>query len=116
MHNNCSRRRTRIVAAAIAGAAAAVIAAVPTASAGPAQDPNALEVITALQRQGDKVIISRTGNKPLQYCAVTSVREISAAYWWTRPHVRGPVTRAGTGTGAVVAPLIERTFRVEIRC
>lgn len=114
MHNNCSPRRTRIAAAAIAGAAVAAIAAAPTASAGPAQDPNALEVITAMQRQRDKVIISRTGNKPLQYCAVTSVREISAAYWWTRPHVRGPATRFDTG--AIVAPLIERTFHVEIRC
>ena len=78
MSNNCFSRYTRIAATAALGVAALAIAVAPAASAGPAAGPDALEVILALQRQGDKVIVNRTGDKPLQMCTVTSVRQIDA--------------------------------------
>ncbi|ALM18970.1 hypothetical protein [Mycobacteroides abscessus] len=114
MLNTTFIRRTRFTAAALIGAAALAITASPTALAGPTGTPNALEVIAMLERQGDTVIVSRTGNKPLQMCTVTSVREIQAQYWWTRPRVQNP--KPTRRPNAVGTQLIIRTMRVEIRC
>ncbi|NGX06066.1 hypothetical protein [Mycobacteroides franklinii] len=113
MHNNSFLRRISIGAAAALGAAALAVAAAPIAPAGPV-GPDALQVIAMLERQGDTVIVSRTGNKPLQMCTVTSVREIDAQYWWTRPQVRNP--RPARRPSGVGPQLIIRTMRVEIRC
>ncbi|WP_078294654.1 hypothetical protein [Mycobacterium sp. D16R24] len=114
MSNHCFSRNTRIVTTAALGVAALAMAAAPAASAGPAAGPNALEVILALQRQGDKVIIDRSGNRPLQMCTVTSVRQIDAQYWWSRPHVSSP--KSAIRPNAVGTQLIERTMYVTIRC
>ncbi|MGC7313268.1 hypothetical protein RBA04_22630 [Mycobacteroides abscessus subsp. massiliense] len=96
------------------GVAALAVAAAPVASAGPTQDPNALEVILQLQRQGDKIIIDRSGNKPLQMCTVTSIRQIDAQYWWSRPHLSSP--KSAIRPNAQGTQLIERTIYVAIRC
>ncbi|TDZ81876.1 hypothetical protein [Mycobacteroides salmoniphilum] len=85
----------------------------PVASAGPAS-ADALQVITQLQRQGDKVIVERTGDKPLQMCTVTSVREGESQYWWTQPHVADP-NRAKRANG-VGPQLMYRTVYVDIQC
>ncbi|PVA72280.1 hypothetical protein D2E64_11475 [Mycobacteroides abscessus] len=114
MSNNCFSRSTRIMTTAALGAAALAIAAAPAASAGPAEGPNALEVILQLQRQGDKVIIDRSGNKPLQMCTVTSIRQIDAQYWWSRPHLSSP--KSAIRPNAQGTQLIERTIYVTIRC
>ncbi|EUA46551.1 MULTISPECIES: hypothetical protein [Mycobacteroides] len=113
MQNNSFLHHIGIRAAVTIGAAALAVAASPTAPAEPVR-PDALQVIAMLQRQGDKVIVHRTGNKPLQMCTMTSIREIDAQYWWTRPQVRDPQpARRPNGIGP---QLIIRTMRVEIRC
>lgn len=101
-----------ILAAAIlvAGPAVSTSAA---ASAGPAS-PDALQVITQLQRQGDKVVVQRTGNKTLQMCTVTSVREGESQYWWTQPRIADP-NRAKRANG-VGTQLIYRTVYVDVQC
>lgn len=101
-----------VTAAALAAAPLGLVSPAP-AFAGP-QEPNALQVIMALQRQGDKVIVNRTGSKPLQMCTVTSIREINAQYWWTRTQVLDP--RPAKRPSAVGPQLIIRTVRVDIRC
>ncbi len=63
-NNRFLYRSAAVTAAAAAAVAAATLAAAGPAWAGPAA-PNALQVILALQRQGDKVIVNRTGGKPL---------------------------------------------------
>lgn len=113
MRNNSFLRRTVIIGFATA-ALAAPIPAAATASAGPAGGPDALQVITMLQRQGDKVIVKRDGNKPLQQCTVTSVREGKSEYWWTHPHIADPrPARRASGVGT---QLIYRTMYVDIQC
>lgn len=89
------------------------VVASPAASAGPA-GPDALQVISQLQRQGDRVVVHRTGDGPLQLCVVTSVREGKSAYWWTSPRTADPNPRKranGVGT-----QLIYRTVDVDVRC
>lgn len=93
--------------------AALVVVTPPAASAGPAA-PNALQVITQLQRQGDKVIVHRTGGKPLQMCSVTSVREGKSEYWWTSSRVADPSPKKrANGVGS---QLMYRTMDVDVQC
>ncbi|BAX97365.1 hypothetical protein MSTE_02050 [Mycobacteroides stephanolepidis] len=89
------------------------VATSPAASAGPAS-PDALQVITQLQRQGDTVVVQRTGDKPLQMCAVTSVREGASQYWWTRPRIADP-NRAKRANG-MGTQLMYRTAYVDVQC
>lgn len=113
MHNNRFLHRTATAATATLAAAALGLTAAAPASAGPAA-PNALQVILALQRQGDKVIVNRTGSKPLQMCTVTSVREGTSQYWWTHPRVVDPNPNKrvyGVGT-----QLLYRTMYVDVQC
>ncbi|MGH3725739.1 MAG: hypothetical protein ACRDUS_16640 [Mycobacterium sp.] len=111
MRNNHFHRRA--VAAAISLPVALIVATSPVASAGPAA-ANALQVIMQLQRQGDKVVVNRTGGKPLQMCTVTSVREGKSAYWWAYPRVADP-NRARRANG-VGAKLLYRTVYVDVQC
>lgn len=113
MHNNRFIHRTTAAATAALAAAALGLSGAATAGAGPAS-PNALQVITMLQRQGDKVIVNRTGDKPLQMCTVTSVREGQAQYWWTHPRVASP-NRALRANG-VGTQLLYRTMYVDVQC
>ncbi|WP_286142115.1 MULTISPECIES: hypothetical protein [unclassified Mycobacterium] len=94
-------------------AAALAVAASPAASAGPSP-ANALQVITQLQRQGAKVVVLRTGDKPLQACTVTAVREGKSEYWWTHPRIADP-NRARRANG-VGTQLIYRTVYVDVQC
>ncbi|ORA60872.1 MULTISPECIES: hypothetical protein [Mycobacteriaceae] len=116
MHNKRFHRRAGIATAAAAifvAASALGLSGAALAQAGPGS-PDALQVILMLQRQGDKVIVNRTGNKPLHMCTVTSVREGTSEYWWTHPQVVGPnrATRAhGVGT-----QLLYRTMYVDVQC
>lgn len=113
MHNNrFLHRAAALMVAVLAGATLGLSGAAP-AWAGPAA-PNALQVIMALQRQGDKVIVNRTGDKPLQMCTVTSVREGKSEYWWTHPQVVDP-NRAKRANG-VGTQLLYRTMYVDVQC
>ncbi len=103
----------RSIAATTLLATALAVAPPPVASAGPAS-PDALQVITQLQRQGDKVVVQRTGDKPLQACTVTSVREGESQYWWTRPRIADP-NRAKRANG-VGPQLMYRTVYVDVQC
>lgn len=111
-HNRVLHRTTTAVAAALITAAAGLAGAAP-AGAGPAT-PNALQIIGMLQRQGDKVIVHRVGDKPLQMCTVTSIREGQAQYWWTHPNVADP-NKAKRANG-VGTQLLYRTMYVEVQC
>lgn len=111
MGNKRFLRRTGT--AVVAAVAAATVVGAGSAWAGPAA-PNALQVIMALQRQGDKVIVNRRGGKPLQLCTVTSVRQGRAEYWWTHPQVVDP-NRAKRANG-VGTQLLYRTMYVDVQC
>ncbi|CPT96502.1 hypothetical protein [Mycobacteroides abscessus] len=114
MSNNRFFRRPRMIAAAAATVSAVAIAAAPVASAGPTEGPNAQEVILQLQSQGDQVIVSRTGNKPLQQCVVTSVRQIDHQSWYRGPRLPSP--ESATRPGAAGIQLRRPVVHVEIRC
>ncbi|MFA4083922.1 hypothetical protein [Mycobacteroides salmoniphilum] len=104
---------SRSIAAATFLAAALAVATPTAASAGPAP-VSALQVIAQLQRQGDKVIVLRAGDKPLQACTVTAVREGKSEYWWTSPRIVDP-SRAKRANG-VGTQLMYRTVYVDIQC
>lgn len=113
MRNNRFLHRAATAATATLAAAALGLTAAAPAWAGPAA-PNALQVIMALQRQGDKVIVNRSGSKPLQMCTVTSAREGTSQYWWTHPRVVDPNPNKrvyGVGT-----QLLYRTMYVDVQC
>lgn len=102
---------------AIGAAILAVLAistTTPIAAAGPKDGPNALQVITSLQRQGDVVVVKRTGSKPLQYCVVTSIHKGKSEYWWTRPRLIDP--NPAKRPPAIGSVLMTRTVYVDIRC
>lgn len=63
-------RLTLIAAALVAGLLAA-----PVAQAGPGALGDAEQVIDGLRAQGNKVIVTKTGNKPLSRCVATRVRK-----------------------------------------
>lgn len=113
MRNNRLLCRAAVPVAAVLAAATLGLTGTAPAWAGPAA-PNALQVILALQRQGDKVIVNRTGSKPLQMCTVTSIREGQAQYWWTHPQVVDP-NRAKRANG-VGTQLLYRTMYVDVQC
>lgn len=94
--------------------AASVFGPAPAASAGPAATDSALEEILRLQRQGDQVIVHRRGDKPLQMCVVTAIRQRSAQYVWTRPRIIDP--RPGKRPTGVGVQLIIRTLDVDVQC
>lgn len=104
---------SRSIMAATFLATTLAVSTSPAASAGPAS-PDALQVITQLQRQGDKVVVQRTGDKPLQMCTVTSVRDGESQYWWTRPRIADP-NRAKRANG-VGPQLMYRTVYVDVQC
>ncbi|WP_239001838.1 MULTISPECIES: hypothetical protein [unclassified Mycobacteroides] len=94
-------------------AAMLMLATPAVAAAGPA-GANALQVIMQLRRQGDKVIVNRKGDKPLQMCVVTSVREGKSEYWWTHPRIADPApAKRNSGVGT---QLLYRTVYVDVQC
>ncbi|NGX08824.1 hypothetical protein UI24_16285 [Mycobacteroides franklinii] len=104
---------TAAVAAVVLAVSAAGLSGAPAAWAGPGT-PNALQVITMLQRQGDKVIVHRVGDKPLHMCTVTSIREGKSEYWWTHPRVADPnPAKRANGVGT---QLLYRTMYVDVQC
>ncbi|MGH3956804.1 hypothetical protein [Mycobacteroides salmoniphilum] len=72
--NSNFRGRLPKLAWATAAIAAALLAA-PTARAGPGALGDAEQVIDGLKAQGNKVIVTKSGNRPLSQCVVTRVRK-----------------------------------------
>ncbi|CPZ98749.1 Hypothetical protein ERS075656_04131 [Mycobacteroides abscessus] len=105
------RRRDRVHRTGVGGIG---VRTGPAASAGPAATDSALEEILRLQRQGDQVIVHRRGDKPLQMCVVTAIRQRSAQYVWTRPRIIDP--RPGKRPTGVGVQLIIRTLDVDVQC
>lgn len=73
MNNNSRGPRPAWMLAATAIAASLLIA--PLAQAGPGGLGDADDVINNLKAQGDKVIVTKTGNKPLSGCVATRIRK-----------------------------------------
>lgn len=65
----------RVAAWTLAAATAAALLLAPTAQAGPGSMGDADDVINSLKAQGNKVIVTKTGNKPLSQCVATRVRK-----------------------------------------
>ncbi|BAX97366.1 hypothetical protein MSTE_02051 [Mycobacteroides stephanolepidis] len=59
----------------VGAALVAALLAAPVAQAGPGALGDAQQVIDGLKAQGDKVIVTKTGNKPLSHCVATRVRK-----------------------------------------
>ncbi len=57
------------------GVVLAALLAAPTARAGPGALGDAEQVIDGLKAQGNKVIVTKGGNRPLSQCVVTRVRK-----------------------------------------
>ena len=65
---------TRVAALTIATFSALTLGSAPWAAAAPSGAASAQEVVDSLERNGYKVILSRTGAAPLQECDVAAVR------------------------------------------
>ncbi|NGX06096.1 hypothetical protein [Mycobacteroides franklinii] len=85
--------RGRVAAWTLAAAAALLLA--PAAQAGPGDLGNADDVINSLKAQGNKVIVTKTGNKPLPQCVATRVRKDLDVYGNPRiyPNISSGPTR-----------------------
>ena len=88
------------------GFAAAAALTAPAAGATPGAGGNAQDVINSIKAQGDQVVITTSGTKPLSQCVVTSVRQDSAVYGL-------PPNSAYPGNSRV---LKYRTFHVDVKC
>ncbi|MUM18697.1 hypothetical protein FZI91_13240 [Mycobacterium sp. CBMA271] len=74
----------------------ATLLAAPTARAGPGSLGDAEQVIDGLKGQGNKVIVTKAGNKPLSQCVATRVRKDLDVYGSPRiyPNISsGPTKR-----------------------
>lgn len=67
-----------------ATAIAATLLTAPVALAGPGGLGDADDVINSIKSQGDKVIVTKTGNKPLSQCVAIRVRKDLDVYGPTR--------------------------------
>ncbi|ORA60868.1 MULTISPECIES: hypothetical protein [Mycobacteriaceae] len=87
--------RGRVAAWTLAAAAAAALLLAPAAQAGPGDLGNADDVINSLKAQGNKVIVTKTGNKPLSQCVATRVRKDLDVYGNPRiyPNISSGPTR-----------------------
>lgn len=72
--NTIVRGRVSAWALAAATVTAGLLLA-PVAAAGPGSLGDADDVINSLKAQGNKVIVTKTGNKPLSQCVATRVRK-----------------------------------------
>lgn len=72
--NNIFRGRLPGLTLAAAAIAATLLTA-PAAQAGPGGLGNADDVINNLKAQGNKIIVTKTGNKPLSDCVATRIRK-----------------------------------------
>ncbi|AMT69435.1 MULTISPECIES: hypothetical protein [Mycobacteriaceae] len=87
--------RGRAVAWTLAATAAATLLMAPAAQAGPGSLGDADDVINSLKAQGNKVIITKTGNKPLSQCVATRIRKDLDVYGNPRiyPNISSGPTR-----------------------
>lgn len=87
--------RGRLPALMLAATAAATLLMAPVAQAGPDSLGDADDVINSLKAQGNKVIITKTGNKPLSQCVATRIRKDLDVYGNPRiyPNISSGPTR-----------------------
>ncbi len=78
------------------------------ASANPAGVGDATHIIAEIEARGDRVIISKTGNKQLPQCTVAGVRQGPAVY---RSAPASPF-----GTNSPVRNVAYRIFFVDVKC
>ncbi|OHT81309.1 hypothetical protein [Mycobacteroides saopaulense] len=101
----CHRLGGLCVAAATVGA----LIAAPPAGAGPKNLGNADLVVASLKARGDRVVVNRRGNTPLNECVATSVREGRSQYRWQR-------VRGADPTSPLVQVLDYRVMHVSVEC
>ncbi|NGX08682.1 hypothetical protein [Mycobacteroides franklinii] len=111
--NNIFRARVATRTLAAAAAVAATLLLAPAAHAGPDALGDAEEVINSLKNQGHKVIVTKTGSKPLSECVVTGVRKDLDVYGATQgtncPNCNGSARRNQTVR-------LYSIYHVEIQC
>ncbi|OHT86516.1 hypothetical protein [Mycobacteroides saopaulense] len=101
--------RRRVPGSALAATAAATLLVAPIAHAGPGALGDAEQVVERLKAQGNKVIVTKTGNKPLSQCVATRVRKDLDVYGNPRiyPNISsGPTRRVW----------LYSVYHVDIRC
>ncbi|ALR11577.1 hypothetical protein BST43_04865 [Mycobacteroides saopaulense] len=87
--------RRRVPGLTLAATIAATLLVAPIAHAGPGTLGDAEQVIESLKAQGNKVIVTKTGNKPLSQCVATRVRKDLDVYGNPRiyPNISSGPTR-----------------------
>ncbi|MFA4083923.1 hypothetical protein [Mycobacteroides salmoniphilum] len=93
-------------------AAAAILAALraaPAAQAGPGALGDAQQVIDGLKVQGNKVIVTKSGNKPLSQCVATRVRKDLDVFG-------NPRTYPNISSGPTRRIWLYSVYHVDIQC
>ncbi|MEV0668888.1 hypothetical protein [Mycobacterium sp. NPDC050441] len=97
----------RIVTPVVVGVSAALTNP-SSAGANPGGVGDATQIIAEIEARGDRVIVSKTGNKQLSQCTVTGVRQGPAIY---RSAPGSPF-----GTNSPVRNVAYRIFFVDVKC
>ncbi|MUM15725.1 hypothetical protein FZI91_09815 [Mycobacterium sp. CBMA271] len=87
----------------------AAVALAAVAHAGPQGSGDAETVISSLEAQGNYVIVNRSGDKPLDKCAVTRVRQGPTIIRYERP--------VGADSNSAPASVLDHgTYYVDLKC
>nr|WP_134071663.1 hypothetical protein [Mycobacteroides salmoniphilum] len=87
----------------------AAVALASVAHAGPQGYGDAEAVISSLEEQGNYVILNRMGNKPLESCMVTRVRQGPSVYVYERA--------VGADSESVPTKILDHgTYYVDLKC
>lgn len=113
MNNILRGRVTGLAVAASAVTAAVTVLLAPAAHAGPGGLGDADDVINSLKAQGNKVIVTKTGNKPMPQCVATRVRKDLDVYGGT-PSTNCPNCNGASRRNQVVR--LYSVYHVDIQC
>lgn len=113
MNNILRGHVTGLTVAASAVTAAVTVLLAPAAYAGPGGLGDADDVVNSLKAQGNKVIVTKTGNKPLPQCVATRVRKDLDVYGGT-PSTNCPNCNGASRRNQVVR--LYSVYHVDIQC